>query len=88
MSALLGALLGGCYGLAAYAMNHFALRHERQRFMALFVGGLLLRMAGMLAAVGLTLVLVTVQPAPFVLALVLFLIAGLAAEVYVLHRRT
>ena len=87
LSALLGAGLGGSYGAAAYTMSRFALRHRRQRFMALFVGGMLLRMAGMLAAVGLTLAFVSVQPVPFALTLVVFIIAGLAFEVHALHQR-
>ena len=84
---LLGAGLGAAYGGAAYAMSRWALRHERQRFLALTVGGMLLRMTGMLAATGLTVALAPVRPAPFAAALVPVLLAGLAAEVLTLHRR-
>lgn len=86
LSMLLGGGLGGSYGLAAYAMSRFALRHRRQRFMALLVGGMLARMVGMLAAVGLTVAFVAVRPAPFAVALVSSLLAGLAVEVFTLYR--
>lgn len=68
-------------------MNRFALRHARKGFMALFVGSLLLRMAGMLASVGAVLALVSVRPLPFMFALMLFLIGGIALEVRVFHLR-
>ena len=87
VSVLLGAGLGGGYGVAAYAMSRLALRYRRQRFMTLLVGGMLLRMVGMLAAVGGVLALVTVRPAAFMLPLVLFLFVGLAFEVRALCRR-
>lgn len=86
LSALLGAGLGAGYGLAAFAMNRFALRHEKQRFLALFVGGMFLRMVGMLAAVGGVAAFVAVRPAAFAVPLVLFLVGALAGEVYALHR--
>lgn len=86
MSAVLGAGLGGAYGLAAYLLNRLALRYERQRFLALAAGGMLLRMVGMLAAVGLTVALVDLRLAPFAAALVAMLLTSLAVEIFALYR--
>lgn len=88
MSAGIGAGLGVGYGAAAYAMGRLALRYERQRFLALCLGGMLLRMVGMLAAVGLVVAFVPVRPAPFAVALVGAVLAALAGEVLMLHRHS
>jgi hypothetical protein len=88
VSAGIGGGLGAGYGGVAYVMGRLALRHERQRFLALCVGGMLLRMVGMLVAVGLVTALAPVRPAPFAAALVGALLCSLAAEVLVLYRRS
>ena len=87
-SVLMGGGLGVAYGAVAHVMGRWALRHERHRFLARAVGGMLARMVGMLAATAAAVAFAPVRPAPFAAALVPALLAGLAAEIVTLHRRT
>ena len=80
----LGAGIGLAYSLARHVTARFAAR--RRRFMLFFMGGLMGRLGGALVLAALVLLLAPVPTLPFVGALLVTFLAGLAADVLSIHR--
>lgn len=92
MSVALGGGIGLLYGVASWLTARLAMRYGRgrsgsSRFMALFVAGMLVRMALALVLVVLMLLWVEVQVFAFVGTLLLVFLLGLGIEVWVVHHR-
>lgn len=86
LGAALGAGLGILYGCASYALTRYAACHGRRRFMVLFFGGMIARMAVALVLVALVLVFLSVPVAAFIGSLLIMLLIGFAVDVAVIHR--
>lgn len=87
LSAGLAALLGIGYGLSVWLVTQRALRETGNRFMAIFVGGLLARLVALLVAVGVIVAFVPVEPLTFLAILVPLLFLAIGLEVWVVTRR-
>lgn len=84
-----GGGLAVLYGASSLATHRWALRvRDRNRFLAITVGGLVVRMAVALAAVGLTLSFVPVHEAAFMGSFFGVFVVTLIIEVLHLHRQT
>ncbi len=83
---VLGAGVGLAYALGGYVTTRYAARHGGRRFMALFFGGMIVRLAIALALVTLVLALTLVPALPFAGALLVTFVAGLAIDVIRIHR--
>ena len=86
-SAGLGAAIGAAYAAGSLATARWALRHEGQRFLLVFFGGLLARLALALVLVILVLALLDVHVPVFIGTLFFIFLLGLTAEVWTIHRR-
>jgi hypothetical protein len=82
----LAALLGTGYGLSVWLVTQRALRESGNRFMAIFVGGLLARLVALLIAVGLVVAFVPVDALTFLAVLVPLLLLAIGLEVWVVAR--
>lgn len=85
----LGLVLGGgvgiAYTLAGYVVTRYAARQGRRRFMTLFFGGMVVRMAVALALVALVFAFALVPVLPFMGALLVTFAAGLVIDVLRIH---
>lgn len=86
LGAALGAGLGILYGFASYAVARYAARFKRRRFLVLFFGGMVARLAVALVLVALVLVFLPVPAAPFIGSLLIVFLIGLFVDVAVIHR--
>ena len=86
----LGIALGGGIGLAYIAASRitrrFAVRHEDERFMAVFLIGMAARIGVALVLVTLVLALIPVHSLAFVSSFLITFVIGLIFEVAALHR--
>ena len=82
-----GAGIGAVYGGAAFLTHRLALRFQDNRFTAVVLGGMLLRMFLLLAVVALVVALVPIHAAAFLIALVAVLLLSLAIELTAMLRR-
>lgn len=83
----LGAGLGLLYSVASWVTARFAARRQsREQFMALFVGGMLVRMALALVVIALILLFARVPAGAFVGGFLVVLVAGMALEVAAAHQ--
>jgi hypothetical protein len=83
----LALLLGVGYGLSVWLVTQRALRESGNRFLAIFVGGLLARLVALLLAVGLAVAFVPVDALTFLAVLVPLLLLAIGLEVWVVVRR-
>lgn len=86
-SIALGAGIGAVYGGAAFLTHRLAFRFQDNRFTAIVLGGMLLRMVLLLAVVVLVVALVPIHAASFLIALVAVLLLSLALELMAVLRR-
>ena len=86
LSVGLGASIGLLYGVASLATARLAARFGDRRFMLLFLGGMMARLAVAVVLVMLVLVLVEVHALAFIGTLLFVFLLGLAAEVWIVHR--
>lgn len=82
----MGAAIGILYAGLAYLTQRRAVQQEGSGFMAIVVGGMLLRMIVLLVLVGVVLAFVAVQVLPFVISLVATLLLGLGLDAYWMYR--
>lgn len=83
----LGAGIGLVYGAISYITYRMALGVSKRLFMALTVGGLLVRMLLCMAAIVVVLFFTDVARYPFLFSFAATFILSLAVEVFLLHRR-
>jgi hypothetical protein len=83
----LATLLGTGYGLSVWLVTRRALLETGNRFMAIFVGGLLARLLALLIAVGLIVAFIPVDALTFLAVLVPLLLLAIGLEVWVVARR-
>lgn len=79
--------VGLAYGLIAIVSLRVALRQTGQRFMAIFVGGMLGRLVLVLALTVAVLMLAPVQPMPFALSLAAVVVLAMGVEMLIAYRR-
>ncbi len=87
LSVGLGASIGLLYGAASLVTARLALRQPGQRFMLVFLGGMMARLGLAIVLVLLVLLLFEVQVRAFIGTLLVVFLLGLAAEVWFVHRR-
>lgn len=87
-AALLGAALAGLNALAAYALVVWASGRSNVAFFRAVLGGMLGRMAFLLLAVLLAVLVLGVPRLPLVISLLAYFVLLLAFELAVVHRRT
>ena len=85
-SVLLGVVIGAGYALLAYVTHRIALALGPQRFLAVVLGGMLLRMVILLGVAGAALALLPLQVIPFAAALMAALLVGLVLDLFLLQR--
>lgn len=83
----LAALLGTGYGLSVWLVTKRALRETGNRFLAIFVGGLLARLIALLIAVGVIMAFVPVNAIVFLAVLVPLLLLAIGVEVWAITHR-
>lgn len=81
-SMLLGGGIGLAYGVAAYLTLHLAAYRLEHRFVPVVLGGMILRMMGLLLVVGLVAYLLEPSFLPFVAALGITLLGGVGVEIW------
>lgn len=87
LSVGLGAGIGFLYAIASYANARFAAGFRtHSRFMAVFFGGMLLRMMAALALVAFVIVFVPVHVPVFIAAFLAAFLIGLVTEVAKIHQ--
>jgi hypothetical protein len=86
-SAAFGAAVAGLNAVVAYATALLAQRGSTNVFMAAVLGGMLGRMAAMLAAVAFGLGMLDLRRLPLVAALLSYFVLFLTVELLVLNRR-
>ncbi len=87
-SALLGAGIGGIYGISAYLISRSALQKSNRTFLLLVLGGMSARLFLTLAVITIILIAVPVDKPVFVIAFLALFVVGLVIETLILHRRT
>lgn len=86
-SAMLGAGIGGMYGLSAYFMSRSALHKSNRAFMVLVLGGMSARLFLTLIVIAIILVVVPIDKTVFVTTFFALFLVGLVLEITILHRR-
>jgi hypothetical protein len=87
LSLVLGGSIGVLYIAASLLTHRWAARHRTQRFLAIVLGGMLVRMIVALTLVGGIAAFVPVHLPSFIGAFFATFVAGLMIEVVLLHRR-
>jgi hypothetical protein len=82
----LGAGIGLLYTAASMVLHRQAARLDDRRFLLVFLGGLIARMAAALILVVLVLAFVSVRELAFIGSFLIVFMMGLAAEVLRIHR--
>lgn len=90
LAVLMAVAIGLSYGGSMFAVLRRALKAEGQRSMNIFLGGILVRMMGLLLAVGLVVALMDINAMVFLGVLIPFIIVFIVLEVMSLmkHART
>ena len=82
-----GGSLGLLYVFASWLTVRLAAGRPNQQFLLLFFGGMIARMGLALVLVTLALLLAPVRQGVFIAAFLIVFLMGLAAEVFFIHRR-
>ena len=88
VATLVGAALAAANTLAAYALVVWSTRRSAQVFMGSLLGGMLGRMALMLAAVAAAILYFGLPQVPLVFSLLAYFVGFLVLELCVIQRRT
>jgi hypothetical protein len=86
-SAGLGIGVGLLYSAASLLANRYALRQDQPTFMLIVLGGMLVRILAALAVLALIVLVLSVEPIPFVASFSAVFLIGLIVEVLHLHRQ-
>ena len=83
----LGSGIGLLYAIASLLVNRYAMRQPGHRFLLVFMGGMMVRLALALVGVTLILLLLPVQQRAFVASFLGVFVIGLIVEIVRVHRR-
>jgi len=79
--------MGLLYGASSYATYRLALHRPDRKFIALVLGGVMVRMFVALVVMTMIIALAPVDIAPLVGAFFAVFLVGLLVEIFVIHRR-